>query len=408
MRSRKECPRDAETSGGVTPETEVPVQNDSSTRRRERVAPGIYVRDGVYSAGFNDPNTGRWTMANLEATALGAAKKERASLLAALREGRAASKSMLDFDTCLDRYLQALDSGTTREKTVRHNRWVAKRYLRDQLGTKPVQEITTSDVRKVLRSVRHLSGWTQAKVVQVMREGFAVAIREDALVRSPLEKLDPRELPRPTSTKKPRRLDKAELERLLAAAKTKTPGYYPLFVLLAFTGLRIREALALTWRDIDLEHDVVRVERQLADDDRRHLEVKTENAVRELPLYPVLRRVLVQHKLASLWNGETDPIFAAGRGKAKGYRNVLRAFGEAVAEAQIAVEPNERLSPHSLRHTYTSHLIVGLELDAATASKLAGHANPQVTMRVYADDFRKASERNAAVLARAAERGFGT
>jgi hypothetical protein len=29
-------------------------------------------------------------------------------------------------------------------------------------------------------------------------------------------------------------------------------------------------------------------------------------------------------------------------------------------------------------------------------------------MRVYADDFRKASERNAAVLARAAEKGFAT
>jgi hypothetical protein len=40
--------------------------------------------------------------------------------------------------------------------------------------------------------------------------------------------------------------------------------------------------------------------------------------------------------------------------------------------------------------------------------KLAGHANPHVTMRVYADDFRKASERNAAVLERAAERGFGS
>jgi integrase len=46
-------------------------------------------------------------------------------------------------------------------------------------------------------------------------------------------------------------------------------------------------------------------------------------------------------------------------------------------------------------------------LDAATTAKLARHANPQVTMRVYADDFRKASERNAAVLKRAAERGFG-
>ena len=64
--------------------------------------------------------------------------------------------------------------------------------------------------------------------------------------------------------------------------------------------------------------------------------------------------------------------------------------------------------PISLRHTYTSHLIVDLELEAATVAKLAGHANPPVTMRVYADDFRKASERNAAVLKRAAERGFGS
>jgi integrase len=94
--------------------------------------------------------------------------------------------------------------------------------------------------------------------------------------------------------------------------------------------------------------------------------------------------------------------------ESKGYRNALRALASAVAEAKIEVADDERLSPHSLRHTYTSHLIVGLELDAATTAKLAGHANSQVTMRVYADDFRKAAERNAAVLARAAERGFGT
>ena len=123
---------------------------------------------------------------------------------------------------------------------------------------KPVQEITTEDVRSVLRTVEHLSGWTGAKIVQVMREGFAVAIREDALVRSPLEKLDPREFPKPGSTKRPRRLDKAELEQLLDAAKVKTPGYHALFVLLAFTGLRIREALALTWADLDLDESVLR------------------------------------------------------------------------------------------------------------------------------------------------------
>jgi integrase len=381
---------------------------DSPTPRRERVAPGVYVRDGVYIAGFNDPNTKRWTMPTLKATNVRDAKRERAALIAALHEGRAASRSILNFNDCLDAYLEALAGGDARERTVHHNRWVAERYLRPTLGTKPVQQITTADVRRVLRSLRHLSGWTQTKVCQVMREGFAAAIREDALVRSPIDKLDPRELPKPRSTKKPRRLDEAELERLLAAAKTKTPGYYVLFVLLAYTGLRIREALALTWADVDLDEGVLRVERQLADDDRRQLEVKTVNAERELPLYPRLRRALAEHKLATPWNADDDPICAAARRKPKGYRNVLRAFAEAVAEAKIEVAPDERLSPHALRHTYTSHLIVGLELDAATASKLAGHANPQVTMRVYADDFRRASERNAAVLARAAERGFGT
>ena len=130
--------------------------------------------------------------------------------------------------------------------------------------------------------------------------------------------------------------------------------------------------------------------------------------MRELPLYPRLRRLLVEHKLASPWNADDDPVFAAGRKKPKGYRNVLRALAEAVAISKIVVRDDERLSLHSLRHTHTSHLIVGLQLDAATTSKLVGHANPQVTMRVYADDFRTASERNAAVLARAAEKGFGT
>ena len=111
-----------------------------------------------------------------------------------------------------------------------------------------------------------------------MREGFAVAIREDALVRSPIDKLDRREVPKQRSQKKPAPADDAELEALFAAAKTRTPGYHALFVLLAFTGLRIREALGLTWADVDLEGGLLHVERQLADDDATYVDVKTANA----------------------------------------------------------------------------------------------------------------------------------
>lgn len=313
------------------------MQPDCPTPRRARVAPGIYLQDGRYYAGFNEPGTKRWRFKKLAATTLRDAKRERGSHLAALREGRATSASATTFGACLDTYLDALAASGARNKTIRHNRWVAGHYLRDELGPKPVQKITPADVRKILRAVSHLSGWTQTKIVQVMREGFAVAIREDALVRSPLEKLDPRELPKPGAKKKPRRLDDAEIERLLCAAKKKTPGYHPLFVLLAFTGLRIREALGLTWRDVDLDAGVLRIEQQLGDDDRARLDVKTASAARELPLYPRLRRVLAAHKLVTPWNAADDPVFAAGRRKSKGYRNVLRALAEAVKEAKIEV-----------------------------------------------------------------------
>src|SRR5262245_49833446 len=110
-------PRTAETAGGATPKGVPSMQGDSSKGRR-RVAPGIYIKNGIYVARFNDPNTGKWTMPTLKATTLTAAKKERASLLSALEEGRAASKSELSFDTCLDRYLEALTASDAREKTI--------------------------------------------------------------------------------------------------------------------------------------------------------------------------------------------------------------------------------------------------------------------------------------------------
>jgi len=78
---------------------------------------------------------------------------------------------------------------------------------------------------------------------------------------------------------------------------------------------------------------VLRIERQLADADLTYIDVKTANARRKLPLYPLLRRVLAAHKLAAVWTDDADPVFAAGRRTPKGYRNVRRALAVAVEAA---------------------------------------------------------------------------
>src|SRR5262245_2247038 len=52
---------------------------------------------------------------------------------------------------------------------------------------------------------------------------------------------------------------------------------------------------------------------------------------------------------------------------------------------------------HALRHTHASQLI-DAGIDVVTISKRLGHANPSVTLRIYAHLFRKRDDKAAAAI----------
>ena len=58
-------------------------------------------------------------------------------------------------------------------------------------------------------------------------------------------------------------LSTEELGHLLSVARVEFPEFYPLILLLADTGCRIGEALALRWSDVDLVTGIVRIERSV-------------------------------------------------------------------------------------------------------------------------------------------------
>jgi integrase len=72
-----------------------------------------------------------------------------------------------------------------------------------------------------------------------------------------------------------------------------------------------------------------------------------------------------------------------------------------------SIPASERLSWHSLRHSWASMLATDLELQATTLARLTGHADAGFTLRVYARDVRDDSAVIKDVLARAAEGGIG-
>lgn len=73
---------------------------------------------------------------------------------------------------------------------------------------------------------------------------------------------------------------------MLNVAEQVVPSFAPLVVLLAYTGVRIREALGLRWQDIDLDAATIRLRCQLAKDDLTRVPLKTDAGARDLPVRP--------------------------------------------------------------------------------------------------------------------------
>ncbi len=186
-------------------------------------------------------------------------------------------------------------------------------------------------------------------------------------------------------------LEGDDLARMLDLAQQ----YRPLFTLLAFTGLRIGEALGLSWRDVDFEQGLLRVHRQLTRY-REHGPLKTEAGRREVLLAPPVVRLLREVWLTSMCKGDDDPVFVNRVGRSLDYRHVGTAFRSAVDRAGVRVAG--RLSLHSLRHGYAS-MLIGSGVDVVFVSRQLGHAKPDVTLRVYAHLF---ARREHAERARAA------
>ena len=179
-------------------------------------------------------------------------------------------------------------------------------------------------------------------------------------------------------------------EALAFLRAARGDGLYPAFVLLLAYGLRRGEVLGLSWRDVDLEHGVVRIRQQLLRAGGRLQlgPVKTNAGRRDLPLLGVARSVLLQHAelkvLGATWHEWTthDLVFTTRTGHPVEPRNLARSFHRIIASHEL-----RRIPLHGLRRT-TATLLKDLGVPPRDTMEILGHARIAVTMEIYtgADD----------------------
>lgn len=172
----------------------------------------------------------------------------------------------------------------------------------------------------------------------------------------------------------PARLPKAisidEVERLLSAASTgDTPAALrdrALLELLYGVGARVSEATGLDVDDVDLEQDLVRV---FGKGGKERLIPLGQYAKEALIAYLVRARPV----LVAAGKG-TPALFVNQRGgrlSRQSVWNIIQACGQ-------RADLSAHLSPHTLRHSFATHLLDG-GADVRVVQELLGHASVTTT-----------------------------
>jgi len=184
------------------------------------------------------------------------------------------------------------------------------------------------------------------------------------------------------SQKKVSFLTREEAEKLLTTAQKHFRGHYPLLLCLLRTGVRIGEAIALQWGDVDFSGRFAEVQRTM--DDGKVTTTKSGKVRRvdlSARLTETLKALHVDRKKETLRNGWGEVpawVFLNAVGGPVDPDNFRkRIWPKLLEKAEL-----RRIRIHDLRHTYASHLIAQGE-SLAYVKEQMGHHSIQVTVDIY-------------------------
>jgi integrase len=182
------------------------------------------------------------------------------------------------------------------------------------------------------------------------------------------------------ATRKVRKARSLTAEQFHALMEELHEPFATMAILCVCLGLRISEALALRWSDVNWLNSRLSVQRGIVE--QVVADVKTEGSARTFSLTGEMLERLKSCKQRSEFPGAEDWIFASpiklGR-RPYSYTGVWRELKRAAAAAKVG-----HLGTHSFRHTHRSWLdAVGTSV--AVQQKMMRHADIRTTMNIYGD-----------------------
>ena len=299
--------------------------------------------------------------------------------------GRHGELTMMSrFSDAADLWLSRLEvmvkEGRRSPGTVETYRGQLKNHILPALGEVRLGETTTPLVDKVISAIKSdVSPATARSCRSVISGVMGLAVRYGAVMANPVREVERIES-RPT--KQPRALSTAErvelLAQLQADEKARRHDLPDLVFFMLATGVRIGEALAVLWSEVDFDAGTVQITSTLIrvkGDGLLRKGTKSRAGDRTLPL-PVTAVALLRRRFMA--GARLDqPLFPDVLGGFRDPANVRRDLREARGTETLAW-----ITSHSFRKTAAT-ILDEAALSARLVADQLGHSRPSMTQDVY-------------------------
>jgi len=289
-------------------------------------------------------------------------------------------KPATTFKTHADDWIDITVPATCKESTQRDYRDILNNHVLPVFGCVPVHDVNRGIIKKFLLGKAN-DGYAISTVTHMRDVISGVlndAVDDEIILANPSLRLG-KFLSAGKKTKQINALSAKDLTKLLNTVAKHYSNHYTLFLLLARTGMRISEAVALQWGDINFKERYIEVQRGLV---RGKISTPKSGKTRRVDISPQLVEALKRHKQGFSLSvaAFTLPqyVFTNREGNLIDKDNWRRrVFAKVIKKAEV---PKIRI--HDLRHTYATTRIAKGD-NIGDVSNQLGHHSVKLTLDTY-------------------------
>ena len=306
-----------------------------------------------------------------------------------IKNGQFVDKRNVTLDRFYKEWKEAR-KGTVKGNTALNMESRYKNHIGPALGRRKIVDIEKREIVKLQKDLAEKQKASTVNVTIVQLKCILNAAKDDGIiVKNPADGIKPLKNNTKAATETYHRaLTEEEQAQFMKYAEKE--WHYELLALLLCTGMRVGEATALTWADIDYVNQVIHITKTISRTEEGRYTVgtpKSRTSVRDIPINDHISQILKSQKEKQrLFYGN---VFKLSRRVFEGYGGTMvyngvvnRTISRVTERMRADGIKIEHFSAHALRDTFATRYI---EQGGSPQilKTLLGHSSLSMTMDLY-------------------------